>query len=1252
MNWKKLFLLFLVVFCSFFGFSQTSVELDWKSVNDHGKEIISFNKSVYLTEYNGLPSFQKNIKIEENYFYDIEIYDVEFSEISDVELPLLNSISVSDTIFYSSTIKKSSNVFYNRVVLFPYLKIGGKYRKIKSFTYRNSQKRMIPILKKSSDVIQSVLKNGNWYKISVSEDAVYRLTLTDLQSLGINTNNLNVNSIRLYGNGGGMLPRLNSDFRPEDLQENAIEIIDNNNNGIFEDGDLVLFYGQSVNEWTPYDNFVGKFNHHKHLYDNFNYFFLTVNSSGNPKRIENYESSLKNEKEEFSDDFNDLQYHELDLINFIQSGEEWYGEEFDADLTQSFTFMIPNNIGTVFVKSEVSARASSTPSFTFSRDGAPFMDVSLGTISYGYADDFSTIASVEGTISPSSDEFDIDVTFNRSSSNYKGWLNSLEICSWRELIFTGGQMNFRKTISGVGSTWSVQIANVTSSTKIWRVTEPTNIARHLLFQQTDSSYRFYYDGIYLSEQFIVFDGSEYKTPNLLGSVSNQNLHGETDFEMLIVSHPDFTAAAQKLSDFHLNKDGSKCKIVTPQEVFNEFSSGKQDVSSIRDYCKYLYDLPNSTFKYLLIIGDASYDPKDRIPNNTNFVITYQSANSYSPLNTFSTDDYFGYLDDNEGLLQGDLVDIGIGRLPAKTLTEANNMVNKIIHYHDKKSRGSWRNVACFIADDGDDSDGNIHMQQADNLCSIIDDNYNIYNFEKLYLDIYNQESTPVGPRSEDCENAITRRVEKGALLVNYTGHGGEKGLTKERIIEIDQILDWDNYNQLPLFVTATCEFGRLDNPELTSGGEHIILNAEGGGVALLTTTRYVYSHLNYTLNTHFINSLFEKVDGKNPTLGDVFLQTKALSGTSINSNKFTLLGDPMMCLSYPEYGVSTTIFPDTISALGKVTFNGEIITEDSVKADNFNGEIEITVFDKELIAKTQGQQSSTPMSYKKQTNIIYKGKSSVVNGEFTFSFIVPKDIDYTLGFGRISYYAIEGTENKDASGWNESFIVGGISSDIIEDDLGPSINLYMNNEQFVSGGITNSTPTFLAFVEDSSGINTVGNGIGHDITITLDGEDSKKIILNDYYESEKDSYQKGKVEYALNELDPGLHTIDFKVWDVFNNSSESSLEFFVSESEDFVVKHLLNYPNPFTTNTSFYFEHNRADQNLEVQIQVYTVSGKLVKTIQSLQTNTGFRVGPIYWDGKDDFQDNIARGTYIYKLKVKDENGEFIEKLEKLVILK
>ena len=601
---------FIVIICTLsFSFSlhaQNVIELDWNDVKNYGKEVISFDKSVYLNQYNGLPSYQNNTQIKEGFYYDINLINIQYIEVSESEMLKLNQIKVPEVVFYSSELLQSSHNYFNRILVFPYIKNGNKYQKIKTFTIEKTSKKSVPKLRKKSEQINSVLQNGNWYKISVEEDGVYQLTFSDFQNLGISTNSLNINSIRLFGNGGGMLPRLNSSFRHADLQENAIKIIDNNNNGVFEDGDFVLFYGQSTDEWKPYDNYIGKFNYHKNLYDDYNYYFLTINNEGIAKRVVNYVSSLKNAEQKSFDEFNDLQYHEFDLTNFIQSGEEWYGEEFDEYLTQSFSFNVPNINGNtaVYVKSNVAARASSSPNFSFSRNGNQFMDVSLGIVSYGYADDYATIASVEGQTHPSQDNFNIDITFNRNSSSFKGWLNSLELCTFRKLKFDGGQMNFRKRIGGGSDmVWYGIIENATINNTVWNVTNSINVRTHHLVDYDTVSVGFNYDHFSggSDEKFIVFDGTQYKIPNLLGSVSNQNLHGETDFEMLIVSHPNFTSAAQKLSDFHFNKDGSKCKIVTPQELFNEFSSGKQDISSIRDYCKYLYNLPNTTFKYLLIL---------------------------------------------------------------------------------------------------------------------------------------------------------------------------------------------------------------------------------------------------------------------------------------------------------------------------------------------------------------------------------------------------------------------------------------------------------------------------------------------------------------------------------------------------------------------------------------------------------------------------------------------------------------------------
>ena len=1237
------------------SFAQSEIVFNWTDKTDQ-INISSFNNAVYFTDYNGLPSFQKISKIENNIVNQIELYDLETIDVTDYEAKLLKLMSVSDDFEISSEVLKSRKEYYSRMLIFPYVKIDNTYKKIKSCKYKYIDKTSILKNGKKLPKLNSVLSQGEWYLLSVQKDGVYSLTYDDLIDLGVNSSQININSIRIYGNGGGMLPRLNSDVRDEDLVENAIQVVDNNNNGFFDNNDLILFYAEDVNEWKRDQDVIGKYKHFKHLYDDKNYYFLTFNMNTSSKRIGTYIPNLSGNTY-ISDVFNDHVFHELDLSNFIQSGEQWFGEIFDAEIEQIIPFSFPNidQNSEIHLRSSVAARASLPSSFSFFHNNIEIMTSNLNSITFSSETDYASVSTNSSVFQSNSDVLDINVRYNRQSSSHKGWLDYIELSGIRQLIMNGNQMNVRKTINSLEDhRCSLVVKNISNSHRVWNITDPFNIKEHELENYSATEYSFDYDlfsGI-SDEKFILFDNVNFLSPQLEGQIQNQNLHAASNFDMLIVSHPDFLSAANLLADFHSQNSGRSCYIVTPQQIYNEFSSGKQDISAIRDYCRYLYNI-NTKFKYLLIIGDASYDPKDRLQLNTNFVITYQSNNSISPLNTFATDDYFGYLDDNEGLLENDLLDIGIGRLPAKSLDEANNMVRKIINYHNADSRGDWRNVMTFIADDGDDSDGNIHMSQAESLSNIINDNYHLYNLEKIYLDAYDQEATPVGQRSPKTNEAINRQIEKGSLIVNYTGHGGELGLTQERIVNVTQIQNWDNDNKLPLFVTATCEFGRFDNPALTSSGEYIILNPNGGGVALLTTTRYVYSHLNYNLNTNFINTIFEKVNGNTQTLGDVFLETKILSGTSINNNKFTLLGDPMMTLSIPKYKILTTDFSDTISALGKAVFSGMVVdSQDSTLVNNFNGIVYIKVFDKEVVSETQGQESSTPMSFIEQKNIIYQGKASVNSGLFSFSFIVPKDIDYTIGNGRISYYAIENNENSDASGWYESFIVGGISDEIIDDDLGPSVRLYMNSEDFISGGVTNSSPIFLAHIQDSSGINTVGNGIGHDITITIDGETSQNIILNEYYEADVDSYQSGQVEYPLSNISEGIHTIDFKVWDVFNNSSESSISFLVSSSEEFIINHLLNYPNPFTTNTSFYFEHNRPNNYLDIQIQIFTVSGQLIKTINRTILDPGFRVGPIYWDGKDDFQENIGRGTYVYKLKVKDDSGKIVQKLEKLVILR
>ncbi len=699
-------------------------------------------------------------------------------------------------------------------------------------------------------------------------------------------------------------------------------------------------------------------------------------------------------------------------------------------------------------------------------------------------------------------------------------------------------------------------------------------------------------------------------------------------------------------------DNIQTVVITPQQIFNEFSSGMQDVSAIRDFIKFQYDKENSKLKYLLLFGDGSYDPKDRLENNTNYIVTYQSENSTHPAFSYVTDDYFGLLDNDEGVFSDDLVDIGIGRFPASTLAEANILIDKVEQYYKNSSFGSWRNDIVFIADDGDSDDGNTHMMQADTLANRIADRYNDINIKKIYLDNYYQESTSGGPRSEATQNAINNKVDKGALLINYTGHGGPLGWAQERILELDQIKKWDNLHKLPLFMTATCSFSYFDNPDQKSAGEYLLLNQDGGAIALLSTTRLVFVIDNFNLNKKFINNLFEKINGEYPRIGDVFKITKFLSGNSINNRNFILLGDPALRLAYPKFDVVTDSIDVILKALGQVTIQGQI-EDDGILSSDFNGTIFPVVYDKEIIRMTLGQESCTPMSYRDQNNIIYKGAASIENGKFSFSFIVPKDIEYNYGPGKISYYAVSDDENQiDANGSENDFLIGGTAENINYDYDGSEISLYINDTMFVDGGITDENPVLLAHIYDFSGINTVGNGIGHDITAILDGNTSSPYILNDFYEAKKDDFTRGIIRFPFYNLEEGEHSITLKLWDVFNNSSEKTINFVVMRSNQLAIADFITYPNPFSTSTNIFFQHNMVNQDLDFCLEIYSITGVLVKRIEKSAYNSqGYRIGPISWDGKDESGEIISAGIYVVNLVVKLENGDYSQATTSIILL-
>ena len=1227
--------------------------------------LISFENASFK---NHLPYFYKKIALQDNYSYSATLTNEQYKECSNAEIKLIPAKYINEKININSNVTSERKKPFLCVSFLPFRKNTqtGNIEKLISFNIEIVKNNNVPKqIKKRTYAQNSVLASGNWYKIAVSSDGVYKLTYSDLQNLGINVNSIDPKNIRIYGNGGGMLSENNFDPRNDDLVENAI-YVSSQTAGTFSNNDYILFYGESPIRWN-YNTSDKKYHHQINYYSDATYYFINVDI-GPGKRIAQQASST-NSANKFISKFDDYSFHEKDSLNLIISGKEWYGECFDYITSHSFNFVFPNidNTSRVYVRTDIASRYNMSSQYTSNANGH-IINSTIPAYSGNYQ--YACTANDTITFIPSSSA--INVTVSKSTANAVGWLNYIELNATRNLVFSSPQMTFRSYASvGSGNISQFTLSNVSSNVSLWDVTDPLNVKNQLYsLNNNNAVYSISTDSL---KQFIAFDGLNFYSPNLIGKIANQNLHALGQADLIIITYPDYISEAQQIASIHNLHDNLSSIIVTPYQIYNEFSSGEQDVSAIRDFVKMFYDRAGSNEnempKYILLFGDASYDYKDRISNNTNFVPTFESTNGVDAEASYATDDFFGFLDDNEGPYTNSLLDIGIGRFPVKSTEDANTMINKINQYLTinnpnatntacsnltSLASGDWRNTVCFVA--GPDDEG--FFSDCELFSSYLNTNYIQYNIDKIYCDAYIETFGAGGQRFPDVNTAIDNRVAKGALIINYVGHGGELGWALERILTVSDILSWTNINSMPMFLTATCEFSRYDNPAQVSAGEYVFTNPGGGGIALLTTSRVANEGSNQTLCSQFYKYAFAKINGIYPTLGYLNMMSKNGVGGVEN---FILLGDPALKLSYPENNVVTTYINghklglkiDTLKAFDKATISGIIQDPSGQKLSNFNGVVYPTVYDKKAILTTFSNDPDTAIqTFCLQKNILYKGKVSVINGNFSFTFIVPKDIAYNYGIGRISYYAEDGKTNANGYYENSNFIIGGSKTNVLISNSGPKVNLYLNDSNFVYGGITNEKPILLAYLSDSSGINTVGNGIGHDITAILDNNTENSINLNDYYEANLNSYQKGVVRYPFSNLSNGTHTLKLKAWDIYDNSTEESTEFVVAQSANLALDNVLNYPNPFTTHTQFMFEHNQPCCTLDVRIQIYTITGKLIKTIERTVQTIGYRAEPIDWDGLDDFGDPIGKGVYIYKIKVKDINGSTAEKIDKLVILR
>lgn len=1111
----------------------------------------------------------------------------------------------------------------------------------------------IPVSGKTDNYsVSSVLSSGRWFKIAVTEDGIYRIDFTKMKQLGLE----NPSYPRIFGNNCGQLSYFNDGSEPDDLREIAV-FTNTGSDGIFNEGDYLLFYGKGPNRWT-YDYTGRDFSFVRHNYSDTAYYFIT---SGTAEGKQITARSSTDIASNFASSESDALYmHEKETENLLHSGREWYqpiSNSKDTEINPGFKDIVTGE--NVKYTIRVLARASLTTNFSLSENGSvlttvPIAGINLSSTSGTYAQQ----AETEGEVLPSSSAPVYKVSFsNNGEISARGWIDFVKIHARRFNRFDGQTTHFTDYKSiGPGIVTEFTIKSSAEATIIWDVTDPYSV-KIIPFTKSGENITFKLATDSL-KTMVAFLSANAKTPAIKTSqLPNQDLHSSTPADMIILTHPLFRSYAERLAEFHKKNSGLISLVVTPEQSYNEFSGGIPDIAAIRNFLRMKFIDQKGTahpLKYLLLFGDGSFDNKTLPPGNTNFIPTFQTQNSNVVISSFTSDDFFGLLEDGEGEESG-TEDLGIGRLTLSDTAEARVVVSKIERYLDPSTQGDWKNVVCLTADD---EDGNTHMSDAEGLADLIEENAPWVNIDKIYFDAFNQVTTSTGQFYPDVTQAINERINNGTLIFNYIGHGNETSLGHERVITPENIDQWKNIAKLPLFITATCEFSRFDDITTNSvtgiitgknsSGEKILLDPKGGAIALMSTTRLVYSAPNYELNRNIIAVAFERDTAGNAfRMGDIIRIAKSRSGNNTNKRNFLLLGDPAVRLSWPWHGnvitdsvnaIPAGELPDTLKALSVISVTGHIEDNAGNNSNDFNGVVAPLVFGKLTEVQTFANDGGQKMKFKIQDNILFRGKTRADNGRFRFTFIVPRDIDYLYGQGKISYYASD--ESRDMKGSFSDIVVGGFSNKNNNDTEGPVINLYLNDTLFRSGGMTDQNPRLLALVEDKGGINTAGTGIGHDLSCWIDDDRNNSFILNNYFENDFGNYSKGRVIYDFSGLTSGNHSLTLKAWDNYNNSSEESIIFLVDDGEKFILKNLLNYPNPFIDATNISAEHNRPDELLDITVTIFDMNGKVNRIIKTLAPATGYQLAPVEWDGNISGGGRAGRGVYPYRVTVMTSNGE------------
>lgn len=1109
---------------------------------------------------------------------------------------------------------------------------------------------------------QSVLGQHTWYRLAVTQEGAHQLDYATLQGMGIDMSALNPNQIRLFGNPSGALPEKNSESRPDDLTEMAITVT-GADDGSFDEGDQVLFYGQEPTRWVLVDSNTETYRRERNYYSDTTYYYLCVDSGIDGLRVGEKPTLPVENTTTVISEFPDYVWHDEELFSPYSLGQNWYGELLTAEDTAfRIPFVFPNLVKNKALKVHLWVLGRIKKPNTLHYNAWVNDNLVADNVSISYYGDnvYGKISEVSKQIMLDSDTavFGLRIVNGPKASLY---LNYVEIYGWRQLKRTGNNFLFRLMPSQFGTDKSaVWVQNTNANYWLWEVTSPLRpvvqdavlSGGNLVFATDEQT----------EKRYVLFKPAAAYRIASWTALPNQNLHAIAEADNLILTSSIFMEQAQALADYHAEKDDLTCVVVDVNQIYNEFSTGTPDPSGIRDFVRMVYRRSSGRLKYLTLFGRASFDYRNIKGYGQNFVPCYEEKDSAHYELSFCTDDFFGLMDNNEGENSKGRVDIGIGRLSVSTVEEAENIVCKIKHYDDlKASYGDWKTDLLLFADDEKWD----YVDYAESHNNIIDTLYPALTVKKVYCGAYPLTSTSSGNVNPGANADVMRAFDQGMLVVLYNGHGGVKGLTSESVFANADINALTNYDKMPFVYTATCEFTKYDNPLLVSAGEQLFLNPHGGSIALFTTCRPTYGLQNNLQTRSLLPALLQRdADGNALRFGDIVRLAKSnllnfdnQSNPTNNKNiRFLFMGDPVLRFPLPKKNIAVTkingsavnVMDDIeLHAMSMVTLEGEVQDVDGHLDAGFNGTLWVKFYDQKTKMKVVFA-SSNPRNVFYHKDVLYQGQVTVTAGKFSLSFQVPKDIKSGRGMARFSFYAYDSLRGVDAMGKFNDLVLGGNDPAMVPDDEGPKITFYWNTPEFENGQSVERQGVLYADLYDAQGIYHYGFSLGRDIVMNSNLAACNHLVLNDRYEPALNDFRRGRIALPLTDLLPGTYEFNLKVWDTQDNASEASLWFVVDDN--LFLSQVRNYPNPFNEETRITMTHTGEDGDFDVNIEIFDIMGRPVQHLYKRVSATDGVMEPIYWNGCGYSGSPLRSGVYLYRLTLTDETGYFRTVSQRMVI--